>query len=620
MFSVDGKVSDTEIECQKCGWKWDAKDGGNDLYVCHKCNHDNSMFEKGGLISDFEMPDSEVLRYGKKIKKDHSDIWDEGGNICGNESFENLLKISERGYWLKDEEEFYGRWQSFKARHQHNHNIAGVVANIKWASWGNIGKEKAMEVIEGNRKFADGGKVEGGEKNKLEQLGFTSKLPHYNFYTKDNIVVNIAKVFDKKDVIEDNNHSIVGYQVEILNLPNGKIVKNFGSKENAINYIKGIESETPIAESKEEDWNESEKEKSPTERRKQGLIDSITDEETPLIQPIDYLKPIQDAINSLELVNPREASKLKLLQYVLTLEEKTSRVRIEKYAKELGLQHGGFAEQKVIKEITELAIVLEARGKDFEDILQIYEDQSNLSQKTSETILLQQYSTSLPIAWIIGKFCQLNKEGRYFEPSAGNGMLTIYGDPKNFIVNDIDKDRVWSLKKQGFKEVLNQDGKEPFDLENFDAIITNPPFGAVEKGEIYKGVKLSKLEHKMSANALELLKKDGKSAIIVGGHIEYRENKIKGLQDWFYFVYLASNYNVVDVININSRMLYHKMGTTFNIKIILIDGCLPKHINVETVAYENIDKWIARKDLPQVEKFSVEPVNSFEILNKRVNG
>jgi hypothetical protein len=35
-------VTDTEIICNNCGWKWKIVDGGDDLYICHKCNHDNT--------------------------------------------------------------------------------------------------------------------------------------------------------------------------------------------------------------------------------------------------------------------------------------------------------------------------------------------------------------------------------------------------------------------------------------------------------------------------------------------------------------------------------------------------------------------------------------------------
>ena len=30
------------IVCDNCGWNWKIEDGGNDLYICHKCNHNNT--------------------------------------------------------------------------------------------------------------------------------------------------------------------------------------------------------------------------------------------------------------------------------------------------------------------------------------------------------------------------------------------------------------------------------------------------------------------------------------------------------------------------------------------------------------------------------------------------
>jgi predicted nucleotidyltransferase len=35
-------VTDTEVICDNCGWHWSIKDGGDDLYICHKCGHDNT--------------------------------------------------------------------------------------------------------------------------------------------------------------------------------------------------------------------------------------------------------------------------------------------------------------------------------------------------------------------------------------------------------------------------------------------------------------------------------------------------------------------------------------------------------------------------------------------------
>ena len=31
-----------KIECDNCDWSWNIKDGGDDLYICHECGHDNT--------------------------------------------------------------------------------------------------------------------------------------------------------------------------------------------------------------------------------------------------------------------------------------------------------------------------------------------------------------------------------------------------------------------------------------------------------------------------------------------------------------------------------------------------------------------------------------------------
>ena len=34
-------ITKSKIYCDNCSWSWDIKDGGDDLYVCHKCGHNN---------------------------------------------------------------------------------------------------------------------------------------------------------------------------------------------------------------------------------------------------------------------------------------------------------------------------------------------------------------------------------------------------------------------------------------------------------------------------------------------------------------------------------------------------------------------------------------------------
>ena len=42
-------VTDKKIICDKCDWSWDIADGGDDLYICHKCGHDNTPKSQSNL-------------------------------------------------------------------------------------------------------------------------------------------------------------------------------------------------------------------------------------------------------------------------------------------------------------------------------------------------------------------------------------------------------------------------------------------------------------------------------------------------------------------------------------------------------------------------------------------
>ena len=59
------------IECGSCSWSWDKKDGGDDMYVCHKCGTDNekyfgtdNTFEEGGFV--YNTTKGEIIEYLNK--------------------------------------------------------------------------------------------------------------------------------------------------------------------------------------------------------------------------------------------------------------------------------------------------------------------------------------------------------------------------------------------------------------------------------------------------------------------------------------------------------------------------------------------------------------------------
>lgn len=262
---------------------------------------------------------------------------------------------------------------------------------------------------------------------------------------------------------------------------------------------------------------------------------------------------------------------------------KHNKTRLEKVA--LGY---GIFDQNHVKELTELAIVLRARflahepnktvKQKFDNIVSLYNKQVNLSHRTSQSMLLQQYSTPAPIAYLMGVFCGIDKHGSYFEPSAGNGLLTIAGNPSNFIVNEIDDFRNSNLKSQGYFKTTQIDGSEPLPYsKQFDAVITNPPFGRLQKKLSIKSsngtFEIADLDHAMAIYALDTMKDNGKAAIIIGGHTTWDDKgRIQAGKNRIFFSYLYSHYNVVDVLLIDGHKLYSRQGTAFNTRLILIDG------------------------------------------------
>lgn len=248
-----------------------------------------------------------------------------------------------------------------------------------------------------------------------------------------------------------------------------------------------------------------------------------------------------------------------------------------------------------VKELIELAIVSRGRWlahqpnldapERFENIVRLYESQMSLSHRTSQSMLLQQYSTPAPIGYLAGLYCGVNEFNKgngklLFEPSAGNGLLTIAAEPSSCIVNEIDGIRNHHLTVQGYHSVHRVDATKDFAktidksfYRKFHAIITNPPFGYAGKGFEINGYPIATLEHLMAIRALETMRDTGKAAIIIGGHSRYdgKGRLEKGPQRIF-FNYLYAHYHVEDVIPINGSKLYSRQGTSFDTRLILING------------------------------------------------
>ncbi len=204
----------------------------------------------------------------------------------------------------------------------------------------------------------------------------------------------------------------------------------------------------------------------------------------------------------------------------------------------------------------------------------------------------KQYSTSCPISAMIAEYTQMSDATRIFEPSAGNGLLVLGADPAKTHVNEIDNSRRKSLEFQGFKTITHINAAEPFPEEytkSFDVVVTNPPFDKwsadkFDKGRMVKNyfdgnIGLNnhlRLEHLMSGLALHTMKDSGKAALIIKGHIKFREDDGYMATYKPFFNWLYSRYVVDDVINMNAYKLYNKQGAVTEMMLILINKRKPK--------------------------------------------
>lgn len=299
-----------------------------------------------------------------------------------------------------------------------------------------------------------------------------------------------------------------------------------------------------------------------------------------------YYSFADEGLLGLDGMNDNKQLFVQRIETALIAKVRHNKKSVEKLAASFGIE-----DKTEVKELTELAIVNRARaiahsGNDTEqnyfDIVDLYNSQVNLSHRTSQSILLQQYSTPAPIGYLAGIFCGVDKlkSGYAFEPSAGNGLLTIAAKPEKFIVNEIDSTRNKNLQTQGYKAVYKVDATLPFDksiskefYKKFEAVITNPPFGNVDVPVKYDNYEFKTLDHVMALRVLDTMKNTGKAAIIIGGHTEWDEKgRIQVGKNRIFFNYLYSHYHIADVIQVDGHKLYSRQGTSFNVRLILIDG------------------------------------------------
>lgn len=260
-------------------------------------------------------------------------------------------------------------------------------------------------------------------------------------------------------------------------------------------------------------------------------------------------------------------------------------------------------DNKAIDEAIELAVVIAARKivatggtprAIFDSLVDLYNRQPKLTQRTSGSMADQAYSTPVPLAYIASRLAGVADAARngsaILEPTAGNGALLLEW-PTNTpgaIVNEINDARAGNLRRLGFKKVLQKDATadDAFQTPNENtarygakAVVANPPFGAVREGGESKewtvdgDYRTTNIDFAIAFNALRFMKDDGTAVLIVGG-VNPKDDRQEGYRTQSkrkFYTRLYGKYNVVDHFTVAGD-LYSRQGASWPVDVIVISG------------------------------------------------
>jgi P-loop containing NTP hydrolase pore-1/C-terminal domain on Strawberry notch homologue len=193
----------------------------------------------------------------------------------------------------------------------------------------------------------------------------------------------------------------------------------------------------------------------------------------------------------------KSQTRIAVVEFVTKLradERLTQNVVVEVMNSIFGDSASGKWHWKQTTDLIEAAVVkmlLEDDFKSLEDVENLQSLIPHHQVRSQEQIKLQQFSTPLALAWIIGRIANGNKHDILLEPSAGTGILAaayingLSGDkPRRIILNEISPSRkallrelfdvqhpVYSVNAEYINDTLSQ-GEQP------NLILMNPPFSS----------------------------------------------------------------------------------------------------------------------------------------------
>jgi len=80
-FFIGEDDLDKTIECEKCGWRWKLEDGGENPYLCYKCEYDNS-YPYNDSIDEYDVENEDDIKEFVEFMREYQQQLNEADCDC----------------------------------------------------------------------------------------------------------------------------------------------------------------------------------------------------------------------------------------------------------------------------------------------------------------------------------------------------------------------------------------------------------------------------------------------------------------------------------------------------------------------------------------------------------
>jgi hypothetical protein len=137
------EVEDPIIECEKCGWRWKVSQSDpSDLYICHKCNFDNS-YKYNNDLDEYDVENEQDVKEFVEFMREYQQQLNEADCDC-------LLEAEYRGRKVQLGKIMQGDIKKFKVFVKNN---KGKVVKVNFGWGGKSAKGKRMHIKAKNPKI-----------------------------------------------------------------------------------------------------------------------------------------------------------------------------------------------------------------------------------------------------------------------------------------------------------------------------------------------------------------------------------------------------------------------------------------------------------------------------------